>query len=117
MLEREAGASALEVIEFFLHIWHAVLSRSNFQAGCAVLAVTVATDSPGLLNQSASAFRAWRKWLAELLEQGGLKTRLAAGLAATLIASCEGAVFLSGRNKAWNRLSWFPVNFSNTVGN
>jgi transcriptional regulator LmrA/YxaF-like protein len=69
--------------------------RSNFDAGCAALAVTVAADSPELRERAANIFRRWRRRLAELLEQGGLESADAARFAATLIASSEGAVALS----------------------
>ena len=95
LLDRKAGAPADEVAAWFLHIWREVLVRSNFDAGCAVLAVTVATDSPQLREHAADIFRTWRRRLAELLEQGGLEPRDAARMAATLIASSEGAVALS----------------------
>lgn len=95
LLDRKAGEPAEEVAAWFLHIWREVLVRANFDAGCAVLAVTVAADSPELREHAAAIFRTWRVRLAELLELGGLDTRDAAGLAATLIASTEGAVALS----------------------
>lgn len=95
LLERKAGASAPEITEFFLNLWRELLSRSNFQAGCAVLAVTVAADSPVLLDEAAAAFRVWRNRLSELLDAGGLGPSSAAGFATTLIAACEGAVVLS----------------------
>jgi AcrR family transcriptional regulator len=95
LLDRKAGAPAEEVAAWFLHIWREVLIRSNFDAGCAVLAVTVAADSPELRDRAAGIFRTWRHRLAELLEQGSLEPRDAARLAATLVASSEGAVALS----------------------
>jgi TetR/AcrR family transcriptional repressor of lmrAB and yxaGH operons len=94
-LDKKAGAPADELAAWFLHIWREVLVRSNFEAGCAVLAVTVASDSPELLQRAAGVFRTWRRHLAELLEQGGLASPDAARMAATLIASTEGAVALS----------------------
>lgn len=94
-INRKAGAGAVEITEYFLHIWREVLSRSRFQAGCAVLATTIATDSPGLLGHAAEVFRTWRNRLAELLEHGGLAPRAAARFAALLVASSEGAVVLS----------------------
>jgi AcrR family transcriptional regulator len=95
VLERKAGAPAEEMAAWFLHIWREVLIRSNYDAGCAVLAVTVAADSPELRDHAAEVFRTWRRRLAELLEQGGLGPRDADRFAATLIASSEGAVALS----------------------
>ena len=100
-LDRKVGSSALEVTEYFLYVWHEVLSRSEFQAGCAVLAVTVATDSPELLSRASGIFRAWRLRIAELLRDGGLAERDAARLAATLVAATEGAVVLSRAEQSW----------------
>jgi AcrR family transcriptional regulator len=95
LMESRAGAPAAELSALFLELWRQVLTRSHFQAGCSVLAVTVATDSQALRSQTADIFRTWRSSLARLLEQGGLLQRDAAAFAATLIAASEGAVVLS----------------------
>jgi TetR/AcrR family transcriptional regulator, lmrAB and yxaGH operons repressor len=95
LLDRKAGAPAEEITTWFLHIWREVLIRGRFEAGCAVLAVAVAADSPELLDQTARVFRTWRRRLAELLEQGGLQAADAARFAAVLVASSEGAVVLA----------------------
>jgi TetR/AcrR family transcriptional repressor of lmrAB and yxaGH operons len=95
LLDRKAGEPAEDIAAWFLHIWHEVLVRSNFEAGCAVLAVAVAAESPALLDHTARVFRTWRVKLAELLEQGGLAPKDAARFAATLVASSEGAVVLA----------------------
>lgn len=95
LLDRKVGASAEEIATWFLHIWREVLIRGKFEAGCAVLAVAVAADSPELLDQTARVFRTWRRRLAELLEQGGLQAADAARFAAVLVASSEGAVVLA----------------------
>ena len=65
------------------------------RAGCAVLAVTVATDSPDLLDRAASIFRAWRGVIAELFVEGGMAEDAAVRLATTLVAATEGAVVVS----------------------
>jgi AcrR family transcriptional regulator len=90
-----AGAPAEQVTETFLGLWRLLLERTDCRMGCAVLAVTVATDSPDLLDRAGEVFRTWRARLAELLEQGGLSGVDAAGFAVTLVASAEGAVVLS----------------------
>jgi AcrR family transcriptional regulator len=95
LIDRSAGKSAIEVTDHFLGMWREVLVRSNFRAGCSVLAVTVATDSSDLLDHAATVFRTWRLRLAELLREGGLEARDAARFAAILIAGTEGAVVLS----------------------
>ena len=95
LLDQKAGAPAEEIAAWFLHIWREVLIRGKFEAGCAVLAVAVAADSPELLDHTAHVFRTWRRKLAELLEQGGLQEGDAAKFAAALVASSEGAVVLA----------------------
>jgi TetR/AcrR family transcriptional repressor of lmrAB and yxaGH operons len=94
-LTRDAGQPAHAIAEHFLSMWRELLTRSDFQAGCAVLAVSVETDSAPLQQQTAAIFRAWRTRLAALLEQGGLDGGQAARFAALLVASSEGAVVLS----------------------
>jgi TetR/AcrR family transcriptional repressor of lmrAB and yxaGH operons len=89
------GAPPEEVTDLFLRLWRGILIRYRFKAGCAVVAVTVAADSPELLEHATSVFRAWRSRLADLFVAGGVVEEDAAGFAATLIAGSEGAVVLS----------------------
>ena len=91
----KAGTSAVEVTEFFLAAWRATLTSSAFSAGCALVAVAVATQSPALRRQTAAAFITWRDQLARLLEQGGLSRVAAEQHAALLLAGSEGAVVIS----------------------
>jgi TetR/AcrR family transcriptional repressor of lmrAB and yxaGH operons len=95
LLDRKAGEPAEEITSWFLHIWREVLIRGKFEAGCAVLAVAVAAETPELLEHTARVFRTWRRRIAELLVEGGLAPDDAARFAAVLVASCEGAVVLA----------------------
>jgi AcrR family transcriptional regulator len=95
VLEPLRGAPPRDVTAAFLELWRAVLDRSNLRAGCAVLAVTVATDSPDLLDRAGQIFRAWRGRLTELYVEGGVDPAAAARLAMTVIAATEGAVVVS----------------------
>ncbi len=95
LLDQQAGADPVELTEFFLSMWRAVLARGQFRVGCAVLAVTVATDSPDLLTHVAGVFRAWRRRLGELFEQGGVAAVPAQRFAALVIAASEGGVVMS----------------------
>lgn len=83
------------VTGYFIDLWRAVLVRSGLTAGCAVLAVTVATDSPDLLGHAAEIFRAWRGRLADLYRAGGMAPEVAARFATTVVAATEGAVVVS----------------------
>jgi len=94
-INRKAGAPAVEVVGNFFDVWRMVLTRSNFESGCAVLAVTVATHEPELMAHALAVFRGWHARLAELLEQGGLTKKQATAFAYTLVASAEGAVVMS----------------------
>jgi AcrR family transcriptional regulator len=104
-LDRAGGSSAEEVTALFLSLWREVLARSEFQAGCSVLAVTVATDSKDLLAHAAAIFRSWRLRLAELLETGGLAAPEALRFATVLIAAAEGAVVLSRAEQSMDPFS------------
>jgi TetR/AcrR family transcriptional regulator, lmrAB and yxaGH operons repressor len=95
LLDSKAGASAEEIAVYFLDTWRALLTWSDFEAGCALVAVAVATDSPELRTQTARAFGAWRQRLADLLAQGGLSAADAERHASLLLAASEGAVVLS----------------------
>jgi AcrR family transcriptional regulator len=94
-INRTAESPADEVTAYFLSLWRELLVRSHFTAGCAVAAVTVASDSAVLLEHAASVFRTWRERLAELLAEGGLSASDATGFSAMLVAGCEGAVIIS----------------------
>ena len=75
-------------------LWRAVLVRSDFRAGCAVLAVTVSADVPDLVERAAAIFRSWRERLGRALEASGIEAAEARALALTIIAACEGAVVM-----------------------
>jgi TetR/AcrR family transcriptional regulator, lmrAB and yxaGH operons repressor len=94
-LDALQDASAEALTSLFLGIWRELLARSHFGAGCAVLAVTVATDSQDLLGHAGGVFRSWRSDLAERFARAGLAAPVAARFAATLVAASEGAVVLS----------------------
>jgi len=95
VLETLRGSPPKAVTQAFIDLWRAVLVRSDLRAGCAVLAVTVGTDSPDLREHAASIFRAWRGRLAELYIEGGMERQAAERLATTLVAATEGAVVVS----------------------
>ena len=84
-----------------LAMWRSVLERSNFAAGCAVTAVTVAADASDLIHEASRIFRDWRGKLADLFAEGGVARERAAAVAATLISASEGAVILSRAERSF----------------
>ncbi|THG30195.1 TetR/AcrR family transcriptional regulator [Naasia lichenicola] len=95
LLDSLEGSSAEEVVDAFIGMWHAVLERSGFTAGCSVLAVTVSSDSSELLSTAGGVFRSWSERLIALLQTAGVPSGRAASFATLLIAASEGAVVLS----------------------
>ena len=88
-------STAVSLATAFLGLWRQLLVRSEFRAGCSVLAVTVATDSPDLLEHTSAVFRGWRRHLADLLAEAGLPADTGARFSAALVAGAEGGVVLS----------------------
>jgi AcrR family transcriptional regulator len=93
VLARLEGRPASDVAAGFIDLWRQALVASDFGAGCAALAVTVAAEAPEHTAAAAAVFAAWRRRLAEMLAEGGAAK--APGLAAAILAACEGAVALA----------------------
>jgi AcrR family transcriptional regulator len=93
-METSSQAGALDVAEHFFDTWRHVLVDSNFKAGCAVAAVTVATRDPVLLKHARIVFRSWQDCLTQQLTQGGLTRDRANTIGIAMITSAEGAVIL-----------------------
>ena len=95
LIDPDSTAPAAEVAQSFLDAWRTLLTRSDFASGCALVAVTVGTESAGLREQAGEAFRSWRDHLAAALERGGLPAAAARRHATLLLAASEGAVVMS----------------------
>jgi TetR/AcrR family transcriptional regulator, lmrAB and yxaGH operons repressor len=101
VLDRLSGKPARDIAETFLSLWRSVLSRSEFSAGCAVVAVTVAADSDALRARASDILRSWRERLAALFAEAGIPKKKARALATSLVAACEGAVILSRAERSF----------------
>jgi len=71
-LEALKGQPADKVVEAFTSIWATVLTRSRLEAGCAIVAITLASDSPVLRERAGEIFEAWRDLLRRILAEGGV---------------------------------------------
>jgi AcrR family transcriptional regulator len=100
-LDTLEGRPAGEVARAFFGLWRIVLERSDFGAGCAVVAVTVAADSSELLDAAAGVFRAWRERLGACLAAGGIAPARAPTIAALLISASEGAVAVARAERSF----------------
>lgn len=95
LIDQDMGAPAVEVTQSFLAAWRALLTYTDFGAGCALVAVTVAGEGDVLRQRTAEAFRAWQDKLARALAAGGLRAGDARSTATLLLAASEGAVVIS----------------------
>jgi len=89
------GAPVSKLIDRFIAMWQTILERSDFNAGCSVVAVTVTADDRALIEGAAAVFRAWHARLTERLHTAGLARREASSFATMMIAAAEGAVVLA----------------------
>jgi TetR/AcrR family transcriptional regulator, lmrAB and yxaGH operons repressor len=94
LVDRDSGASAVGIAESFLAAWRALLTHTDFDAGCALVAVTVAAETDALRQRTATAFRAWQAKVAHALHAGGLSAEDARSAAILLLAASEGAVVI-----------------------
>lgn len=94
VVERLRGRPVPEVVSGFVAVWRAVLTVSDFRAGCSVLGATVSGGDDAVVERAARVFRAWEARLAEVIEEAGVGAASAAEFATLLIASSEGAVVL-----------------------
>lgn len=89
------GRSPEVVTARFLDGWRELLVRTQFRAGCGVLAVTMAADSDDVRRHADLVFAAWIERLTQLFVAGGLPGPTASDFATGLLAASEGAVAIS----------------------
>jgi AcrR family transcriptional regulator len=78
----------------FAGMWQRILQRSDFGAGCPVVAAALDGD-PAARVAAAGAFTSWEDLLAEAFEARSVQPARARALATMFLASIEGAVVLS----------------------
>jgi len=94
-LKEHTYHSPVELTEYFIELWRKLLTYSHMKAGCSVLAVTVATDSPALRKQANRIFSDWSGVLTELYSDLGTPKSIAVPFSNELISATEGAVVLA----------------------
>jgi AcrR family transcriptional regulator len=101
--ERLAGAaSSLDALDTLFGDYRKQLQRSDFRAGCPVVAVTVEAGDPespdaaaAVIDRAAAAFERWAATVATLLIGDGVPADRADDLAALILSSFEGALVLA----------------------
>ncbi len=85
-----------EALGLFVEMWSDGLVRSEFKAGCPVLAAIIDGDeAEPAREQAAVAFRRWDALLADALIEAGIARQRAQAFSTLALAAIEGAVALS----------------------
>jgi AcrR family transcriptional regulator len=94
-IERATDARAM--LDMLLNDYREQLVRSDFRAGCPVVAVAVEAGDPGsdLHEHAGAAFGRWQELLEQRLAAQGVSASRAAELAVLVIASVEGAIVMA----------------------
>jgi AcrR family transcriptional regulator len=86
-------------IHRFAGLWQRILERSDFGAGCPVVAATL-DGEPSARAAAAQAFTRWEELLAEGFEARGVPRERAESLATIFLAAIEGAVVLARADRS-----------------
>jgi AcrR family transcriptional regulator len=96
MLGKKLRAGPVEGLRAFLALWRDIITSTDFQAGCPVLAVSIEEptdgDRPAALAAAAEVFSGWEAQLAESMRHHGADVQAAEQLATLVVAAAEGAV-------------------------
>jgi AcrR family transcriptional regulator len=95
VLASKLEAGPLEGLRAFLELWRGVITKSEFGAGCPVLAVAVeepARKETDALRAAADVFEGWEELLARSLRRHGATRSAANRLATLIVAALEGTV-------------------------
>lgn len=93
-------------IRSFVAAWSAALRRSDFSAGCPVVAASLEGDRlPAARAAAGAAFTSWVETLAQALHRHIPSRERACELATTVIAAVEGAVLLARAQRSTEPLA------------
>ncbi|CAN7186644.1 TetR/AcrR family transcriptional regulator [Mycolicibacterium frederiksbergense] len=108
-LRSAAGAGPAAMLDALLRSWRESLVESDFQRGCAVLAVAVAnsTDDDDAAPRDAAvfAFSNWTTLLVASLREAGVPHPEATDTATLIVAAVEGAVAMSRAERSTDPLA------------
>lgn len=96
-LERATDEHPLAALEALFDDYQATLLKTDFRAGCPVVAVAIECpeEGPDLRDRALAAFEHWRQALASAFERSGIDAARADELAMHTVAAFEGAIILS----------------------
>ena len=97
-----AAESTRDALDELFESYRKQLQRSDFRAGCPVVAVAVEAGDPStadqekpVIDRAAAAFLRWREEIEQRLTCDGVPATRAAALAILVLSSFEGAVVIA----------------------
>ncbi|OHV01445.1 TetR/AcrR family transcriptional regulator [Mycobacterium talmoniae] len=94
-------ADPVSAVEAFVALWKDILTGSDFDAGCPIVAAALGrAEAPAAADIAGEQFTDWECLLATRLEAANVPAETAAQLATTTIAAIEGAVIMSLATKS-----------------
>lgn len=100
--ELGSAASTLDALEHLFKNYRKQLQRSDFRAGCPVVAVAVEAGDPAkpeqagpVIDRAGVAFVRWREKIEQRLADDGVPALRAEGLAMLILTSFEGAIVVA----------------------
>ncbi len=97
-----AAESTRDALDELFDSYRKQLQRSDFRAGCPVVAVAVEAGDPStadqekpVIDRAAAAFLRWREEIEQRLTHDGVPATRAAALAILVLSSFEGAVVIA----------------------
>ena len=89
------AGNSLAAVDVIVDGFRALLIKSDFRAGCPVVAVAVEADNQPVVDRAAAAFRHWTELIGQRLESDGVGGERANELAMLIMTSIEGAIVVA----------------------
>jgi AcrR family transcriptional regulator len=96
-----SGATGLDVLDIVVSGFRKQLTRTDYRAGCPVVAVAVEAGDPttdenaAVLERAGTAFARWTDLIAQRLADDGLAAERARELAVFMTSAIEGAIVMA----------------------
>lgn len=104
-------------VRAFLGWWRRVLVKSDFRAGCPIVAVTVESQhSAAVMDAAADAFRRWEEALSAGLVSAGAAPERAGRVATLIVGAVEGATILCRARRSPRPLDDIATELEELVG-
>jgi AcrR family transcriptional regulator len=118
-LAAELRAGPVAGLRAFLRLWRDVVVRSDFRAGCPVLAVSVEEPHDGetaALEAADTVFKQWESLLARSLREHGATRKDADQVATLIVAAVEGTVAMCRAARSAEPLDRVATQLERVVG-